>query len=456
MHNYHQVLKQYGFLPEFYNVAQGGASAKREGYPLRPELIESAVYLYRATKDPWLLSLGEDILTSIETVTKTECGYATVKNVKDHTLDNRMESFFLAETIKYLYLLFTPDHWLLKETKGKKVKTSEGTCIVNVGGYVFNTEAHPIDPAALECCSGHAVLEDVRKKLAEDSLNLARIIEQHGDEFQEFRGDSLPKRIQEIEERRKAEVEANRLRRKKHEEMMEETRRKQREAIKRRKELEELRKKKLEEFEKMVEDEQDQNEDPEKAFVKHVVEGNNVDDHDVTEEDEETLKGEDEVEDEDEEALEVISSEEESAIEEDKVQSKGEVEEVVLVYPDENEETFKGQEGESDGNDSVAEIGSIEPKLFDWGEPTTKTNATNGTKINVVETLTKMITNILPIPAKKKVFDLDEFRDRLLRAKNARINRLENENWYTDFISMTCPAKSFLQRFAIRGEFTLM
>lgn len=35
IHNYHQVWKQYGFLPEFYNVAQNLASTKREGYPLR-------------------------------------------------------------------------------------------------------------------------------------------------------------------------------------------------------------------------------------------------------------------------------------------------------------------------------------------------------------------------------------------------------------------------------------
>ena len=31
IHNFHQVWKQYGFLPEFYNVAQNGASHKREG-----------------------------------------------------------------------------------------------------------------------------------------------------------------------------------------------------------------------------------------------------------------------------------------------------------------------------------------------------------------------------------------------------------------------------------------
>lgn len=42
------------------------------------ELIESAMYLYRATKDPYLLDIGVDILESIEYTTKTDCGYATV------------------------------------------------------------------------------------------------------------------------------------------------------------------------------------------------------------------------------------------------------------------------------------------------------------------------------------------------------------------------------------------
>ena len=42
------------------------------------ELIESTMYLYRATKDPYLLEVGVDILESIEQETRTECGYATV------------------------------------------------------------------------------------------------------------------------------------------------------------------------------------------------------------------------------------------------------------------------------------------------------------------------------------------------------------------------------------------
>ena len=75
---YASVWSQYGFLPEFYNIPAAEASTNRETYPLRPELIESIMYLYRSTKNPFLLELGEQILKSIEFCAKTKCGYATV------------------------------------------------------------------------------------------------------------------------------------------------------------------------------------------------------------------------------------------------------------------------------------------------------------------------------------------------------------------------------------------
>lgn len=34
--NYYTVWKQFGGLPEFYNIPQGYTVEKREGYPLRP------------------------------------------------------------------------------------------------------------------------------------------------------------------------------------------------------------------------------------------------------------------------------------------------------------------------------------------------------------------------------------------------------------------------------------
>jgi mannosidase alpha-like ER degradation enhancer 2 len=112
IHNYHKVWKQFGFTPEFYNIPQGEAGTNREGYPLRPELIESVMYLYRATRDPYLIQVGIDVLRSLQHSAKTTCGYATINDVRDHRKADRMESFFLAETTKYLYLLFDPDNFI--------------------------------------------------------------------------------------------------------------------------------------------------------------------------------------------------------------------------------------------------------------------------------------------------------------------------------------------------------
>lgn len=42
------------------------------------ELIESVMYLYRATGDSYLLEIGEDMLRSIQHSAKTSCGFATV------------------------------------------------------------------------------------------------------------------------------------------------------------------------------------------------------------------------------------------------------------------------------------------------------------------------------------------------------------------------------------------
>ncbi|XP_071814520.1 ER degradation-enhancing alpha-mannosidase-like protein 2 [Apostichopus japonicus] len=153
LHNFHQVWKQIGFTPEFYNIAHGVSVDGREGYPLRPELIESVMYLYQATRDPFLLEVGRDIMTSIQVSARTPCGYASMKDSRHHTKDNRMESFFLSETTKYLYLLFDPDNFLhANGSEGTLVSSPHRKCILDAGGYIFNTEAHPIDISAIDCC----------------------------------------------------------------------------------------------------------------------------------------------------------------------------------------------------------------------------------------------------------------------------------------------------------------
>ncbi|XP_058499446.1 ER degradation-enhancing alpha-mannosidase-like protein 2 [Solea solea] len=173
--NYYSVWRQYGGLPEFYSIPQGHTVDKREGYPLRPELIESAMYLFRATGDHTYLQLGLDALESIEKIAKTSCGYASVKDLRDHQLDNRMESFFLAETIKYLYLLFDPAHFLhgggTEGGESWEEGGEGGQCVLGAGGFVFNTEAHPLDPAALYCCSRH---HHDRQQLRELLLHLSQ------------------------------------------------------------------------------------------------------------------------------------------------------------------------------------------------------------------------------------------------------------------------------------------
>ncbi|KAL4309436.1 hypothetical protein GQ457_01G047140 [Hibiscus cannabinus] len=96
---------------------------------LRPETVESLFVLYRITQDPKYREWGWQIFESFEKYTKVDSGgYTSLDDVT--TLPPRrrdkMETFFLAETLKYLYLLFG-DHSLMPLDK-----------------FVFNTEAHPL------------------------------------------------------------------------------------------------------------------------------------------------------------------------------------------------------------------------------------------------------------------------------------------------------------------------
>ena len=66
-----------------------------------------------------------------------------------------MESFFLAETTKYLYLLFDEDNFIHRYSDNEEPLITEHThnkCFLGSSGYIFNTEAHPIDLAGIQCC----------------------------------------------------------------------------------------------------------------------------------------------------------------------------------------------------------------------------------------------------------------------------------------------------------------
>ncbi|CAI7853451.1 unnamed protein product [Closterium sp. NIES-54] len=99
------VWRRYGFTPEGFNLAQSAVQPGQTSYPLRPELAESTYWLYKATGDPFYLAVGRDMVASLA-LTRCRCGYCHVSDVETHALDDHMESFFLSETVKYLYLLF--------------------------------------------------------------------------------------------------------------------------------------------------------------------------------------------------------------------------------------------------------------------------------------------------------------------------------------------------------------
>ena len=119
-----KMWNRYGIEPELLDYST--MKAVDPGYYLRPEIIESAYYLYRYTKDPRYLEMGKTFFEDLKKYCRTENGYVTLKSVITHQKAGGMPSFFLAETLKYLYLLFAPQNTL------------------DFNNVIFNTEAHPI------------------------------------------------------------------------------------------------------------------------------------------------------------------------------------------------------------------------------------------------------------------------------------------------------------------------
>lgn len=125
---YTALWTRYSALPERWSVRDGQVEGGLGWWPGRPEFIESNYHLYRATEDPWYLHVGEMVLEDIKRRCWTECGWSGLQDVRTGEKSDRMESFFLGETAKYLYLLFDPDHPLNKLD----------------AAYVFTTEGHPL------------------------------------------------------------------------------------------------------------------------------------------------------------------------------------------------------------------------------------------------------------------------------------------------------------------------
>lgn len=118
----------HGIEPETYDYRKRVVT--EAAYPLRPEIVESTWYLYRLTADPAYRDMGRVLFDDFVKYTRTDAGFASLKSVVTKEKADDMESFVLAETFKYFYLLYAAPETL------------------DPGAVVLNTEAHPLRPVA--------------------------------------------------------------------------------------------------------------------------------------------------------------------------------------------------------------------------------------------------------------------------------------------------------------------
>lgn len=119
----YQVMQRHNFLPEAFTT---DFQVHWGQHPLRPEFVESTYFLYKATRDPYYLEAGRRVVDSLQKHARVPCGFAAVKDVRTGKHEDRMDSFVLAETFKYLYLLFA----------------SPEDILLDLDQFVFTTEAH--------------------------------------------------------------------------------------------------------------------------------------------------------------------------------------------------------------------------------------------------------------------------------------------------------------------------
>eukprot|EP01012_Entosiphon_sulcatum_P028373 TRINITY_DN3429_c0_g1_i1.p1 TRINITY_DN3429_c0_g1~~TRINITY_DN3429_c0_g1_i1.p1 ORF type:complete len:733 (-),score=127.41 TRINITY_DN3429_c0_g1_i1:29-2227(-) len=119
-----------GVSPEIAEFRNGGdMTPGAPYYILRPETVESYFYQWRFTKEQQYRDWGWEMFRHVNHWCRVESGgFSGLKNVNmfPPAQDDLMQSFWLAETLKYLYLLFSEDDAL------------------DLSQWVINTEAHPL------------------------------------------------------------------------------------------------------------------------------------------------------------------------------------------------------------------------------------------------------------------------------------------------------------------------
>ncbi|CZR61016.1 related to class I alpha-mannosidase 1B [Phialocephala subalpina] len=115
----------------FYKTA--GFYITNGNYILRPEVIESFYYAFRATGDQIYRDWAWNAFVAINSTCAVGSGFAELQNVNAPNgggYNDFQDSFLFAEVLKYSYLIHAPDNVWQVEHSG-------------VNEWVFNTEAHP-------------------------------------------------------------------------------------------------------------------------------------------------------------------------------------------------------------------------------------------------------------------------------------------------------------------------
>lgn len=132
-----EVLSRSGYNKEHTELAgilekeklpKGFTSLRDKRYLLRPEAIESVMIMYRITGHEEYLDHAWDMFVSVVRATRTPFANGQVFDVTADPPaepENKMESFWFGETLKYFYLVFSPPD------------------MISLDEWVFNTEAHP-------------------------------------------------------------------------------------------------------------------------------------------------------------------------------------------------------------------------------------------------------------------------------------------------------------------------
>jgi hypothetical protein len=194
------VREFVGLLPERFDFVHWRTEGTGDIHPLRPELLESAYFLHLATlglygsdngpcsdssnshrTSNWLWA-ADFALHAVMRLSWVPCGFATVKKIgpkttgsldfvngfsdnphieqKKHNVQhhNEMPSFFLSETIKYLYLLFDSEDNILHQDSDRE--------------WIFTTEAHPIHHVPFNSTFSDGAVTEQSNRISTEGTNL--------------------------------------------------------------------------------------------------------------------------------------------------------------------------------------------------------------------------------------------------------------------------------------------